>query len=327
MTEISEKELIKQNATEVYLRSVNPELWHKVASLTATQRDRRWFDLTQSHLKDYEAGKIETAKFKQEELEFLYLNYLAARDTPSVDSQLKQRGFCLSAERGRGRFQNFEDFTGSVLNEVKEQMGETNRPFWVLVGGIGISGKATIRTLLTKELIERLPQKKVISWDRDYQKIFPPPWVGDINIIEDVHGLDKGLSRFDGPEGLVAGYDLVVYALSPETTYRQSLLRRGLSWLKAGKMDLTAPSEQYPIDPKERMRQTAQELERILQVGSEWFREQLKVLREFKKRGVTIIVVDPTEIFKKLYGFEENPQLSNQPFLEALENNFWVETQ
>lgn len=321
MEELQEKESIKGTATEDFLRGVNPLLWQGVVSLSSAERDKRWFDLTQSHLKDYEVGKIETEKFKQEELEFLYLNYLATKDTLNVDFQLKQRGFCLTAEKGRERFKNFEDFIGSVLGEVEKHMEKVDKPFWVLVGGIGISGKATLRTLLTKELTEKLPQKKVTSWDRDYQKIFPPLWTGDINLIEDVHGLDKGLSRFDGPEGLVGGYDVVVYALSPTTTYRESLLRRGLSWLKAGKMDLTAPGEQYPTDPKERMRQTAQELERTLQIGSEWFKEQLKVLRELKKRGVTIIVVDPTEIFKKIYGFEEKHELSNQPFLKTLEEN------
>lgn len=334
MPEVTEEEFKKEaeetgkkTATEVYLKSLNPELWNKISSLARDQRDERWFNLTQSHLRDYQTGKIETEKFELEELEFLYLNQWNAKEIPTLDSEMRQRGFCFTPEEGRKKFHRFGDFIESLRREAEQNLEKTSQPFWILVGGIGISGKATLRNILTRELAEKCPQYKVISWDRDYQKIFPVPaeWQGNINIIEDVHGLDEArdengkLKRFDGSEGLPEGYDMVVYVLPSAATFRQALTKRGIGWLQAGKLDLTAPEKRYPDDQKERIKQTAEELERFLPVAKEWFREQLRVLRELRKRGVMIAVVDPIEIFKKLYGFEEKPELSNQSFLTALE--------
>lgn len=320
--EIQSKKESKETVTESYLKGLDPELWGKLSSLSSEQRDQRWFDLTQSHLRDYRAGKLETEKFKLEELEFLYLNQWNAKEIPALAPEMLQRGFSFTPERGREKFQRFEDFIESVKRETKQHLEETSRSFWILVGGIGISGKATLRSILTKELTEKLFQKRIISWDRDYQKIFPPKWQGDINIIEDVHGLDEGLKRFDGTEGVSGGYDMVLYSLPPAATYRQTLTRRGVGWLEAGKMDLTAPDKEYPPDFEERIKQTATKLEETLQVGSDWFKEQRKVLKELKKRGVKIVVVDPTEIFKKLYNFEEKPGLPDKSFLTALEETF-----
>lgn len=322
MPEVVEEEFRKEIATEVYLKSLNLELWDKISSLSSEQRDQRWLNLTQSHLRDYKAGKLETEKFKLEELEFLYLNQWNAKEIPTLDPEMRQRGFCFTPEEGRKKFHRFEDFVGGVRREAGQHLEKTPQPFWILVGGIGISGKATLRNILTRELAEKCPQYRVISWDRDYQKIFPPKWQGDINIIEDVHGLNEGLNRFDGPGGLPNGYDMVVYSLSPAATYRQALLRRGVGWLEAGKMDLTAPEKEYPPDQKERIKQTADELERFLPEARKWFREQLRVLRQLKNKGVKIVVIDPTEIFKKLYGFEKKPEFANQSFLAALEAVF-----
>ncbi len=92
-----------------------------------------------------------------------------------------------------------------------------------------------------------------------------------------------------------------------------------MGWLKIGKLDLTAPEKQYPEEQKERIKQTAEELERFLPEARKWFREQLRVLRELKNRGVKIAVVEPSEILKKLYNFEEKPELLDKSFSEALE--------
>ncbi len=159
-----------------------------------------------------------------------------------------------------------------------------------MVGGIGISGKATLRNVLSRELSEKLSERKVISWDRDYQKIFPIPseWQGDINVIEDVHGLDEErdengkLKRFDGAEGLDGGYNMVVYVLPTASTFRQNLIRRGVGWLRIGKLDLTAPEKQYPDDQKEK----------IKQLQLDYVREDSRTLeffRSLKNKGVTII--------------------------------------
>lgn len=313
---------MEERATEVYLKSLNPKLWKEFCLLPKEQRDQYWLNLTQKHLRDYKTDNLGSDEFKSEELEFLYLNHLAAEETPSLNYEIPQRGFSLNLEQKVGKFDNFGNFVETIKKEAENYTEKISKPFWILVSGVGISGKATLRNILTKELSEKLPQKKIISLDRDYQKIFPPVQKGDINIIEDVHGLDKGLDRFNGEKGLPNGYDLVVYCFCPEQTYRQSLLKRGESWIDIGKIDLTAPERQTSVKLEERIKETANELERTLNVSKDWLREHFGVLREFKNRGIKIAVVDPTQIFKEIYDFKEQPELSNKSFLEILENKF-----
>jgi hypothetical protein len=83
-------------------------------------------------------------------------------------------------------------------------------------------------------------------------------------------------------------------------------------------LDLTAPEKQYQGEQKEKIKQTADELERFLPEARKWFREQLRVLRELKNRGIKIAVVEPSEILKKLYNLEEKPELLDKSFSEAL---------
>jgi len=313
---------VKERASKAYLRSLNPKLWKEIYSLSKEQKDQHWLNLTQKHLKDYKASEIESEKFKLEELEFLYLNHLVTEEIPRLNYEMPQRGFSLNLEQKAKRFDNFGNFVETIKKEAEDYIEKTSKPFWILVSGVGISGKATLRNILTKELSEKLSQKKVISLDRDYQKIFPPIQKGDINLIEDVHGLDKDLKRFDGKKGLSGGYDLVIYCWCPEQTYRQSLLKRGKSWIDIGKIDLTAPEKQASAQLEERIKETANELERTLNVSKDWRKEHFGVLRKLKNRGVKIAIVDPTQIFKELYHFEEQPELSNKSFLEVLENNY-----
>ncbi|MDP2967085.1 MAG: hypothetical protein Q8N87_01595 [bacterium] len=341
----------EQSATDIHTENLNPELWREFVCLSPKQQDERWFNLTQEHLKDYRGlelalkepeltkeSEIEekikllltTEKFKSEELELFFLNQLFAKSIPSLSPEMPQRGFYFDpeqpAKQRMKKFGNFGNFIETIQEEAEKHKEKISKPFQVLVGGIGISGKATTRTVLAKELSERVSKSRVISWDRDYQKIFPIPaeWQGDINIIEDVHGLNEKrdenekLKRFDGSEGLPEGYDMVVYVISSAATFRQSLIKRGIGWLQIGKMDLTAPEKQYPEEQKEKIKQTAEELERFLPVARKWFREQLRVLRELKNRGVKIAIVDPSEIFKKLYKFEEKPEFIDKSFSEVL---------
>lgn len=317
-----EKEIVsRETATEAYLKSLDPSLWNKIFSLSTEGQDERWFALTQSHLTDYQAGKLGSEEFKKEELELLYLNHAAAKVLPGLAREIPQRGFITTPEQKFMKFGTFGNLVDIIKRQAQQGVG-AQEPFRILVGGIGISGKATVRTVLGRELFEQLPEKRVISWDRDYEKIFPPPWSGDIEVIEDVHGLDEGLERFDGQEGLPGGYNLVVYVLSPKLTYRQTLMERGASWVRAGKIDLTAPEKQASDDVTERVKETAGELERTLKVGQSWFREHMAVLTLLRRRGVKIAVVDPTRLFKELYGFKEMPALADESFLEILEKQF-----
>ena len=319
-------------ATDMYLEHLNPRLWKELSGLSSEQQYERWLNLTQKHLRNYKEGKSAEEQFRSEELEFVLLDRLGAKNMPPLNPETAQRGFYFNPEKQPGRrmenFGNFGNFILTIQGEAEKHIKETQGPFQVLVSGIGISGKGTLRNVLSRELSEKLSERRVISWDRDYQKLFPIPseWQGDINVIEDVHGLDEErdengkLKRFDGVEGLPEGYNMVVYVLPTASIFRQSLIRRGLGWLGAGKLDLTAPDEkQYSDNQERKIRQTAEELEKFLPEARKWFREQLRVLRELKNRGVKIAVAEPSEIFRKLYNFEEKPELLDKSFSEVLE--------
>lgn len=321
----------EKSVTDIHLEHLNPQLWQELSDLSSEQQDERWFKLTQKHLKDYKEGKLAEEEFKSEELEFIFLNRLGTKGMSALKPETAQRGFFFNPEKQpkqkMEKFGNLENFVATIQNEAEKHIKEASKPFQILVGGIGISGKATVRNVLAKELGEKLPERKIMSWDRDYQKIFPIPaeWQGDINVIEDVHGLDKErdknerLKRFDGVDGLPDGYDMVVYVLPTAKTYRQSLIKRGMGWLRIGKLDLTAPDEkQYAKSQEQKIKQTADELERFLPEAQKWFREQLRVLRELKNRGIKIAVIEPSEIFRQLYNLQEKPELADKSFAEAL---------
>lgn len=114
---------------------------------------------------------------------------------------------------------------------------------------------------------------------------------------------------------------MVIYVLPSLETFQQALIRRGSSWLKRGKLDLTKPEISYSSDKIEgRIKETAEELNRILSLSKNWYMNQLKVLRELKKRGVKIVFVDPLEIFKKLYKFEiKESALPRRELIKLLE--------
>lgn len=322
-------------ATDMHLEHLNPQLWRKLSALSPEQQDERWLSLTQKHLKDYKEGKLAEDEFKLEELEFIFLNRFGEKNLLSLSPKMPQRGFYFDSEKSSKqrmeKFSTFENFITIVQDEAEKHIQKTAGPFQILVGGIGISGKATLRNVLARELSKKFQKRKVVSLDRDYQKLFPIPleWQGDINIIEDVHGLDKELDkngkfkRFNGIDGLSGGYDMVVYVLPTAGTFRKNLIRRGVGWLNAGKLDLTVPEKkQYSDNQEQKIKQTADELEKILPEAQKWFREQLGVLRELKKLGIKIAVVEPSEIFKRLYNLKEEPDLADKSFLEALEISF-----
>lgn len=313
-------------ATDSFFENIDLSLWQEINALTQEKQEKKWFQLTQKHSLDYKKGKAETEEFQKEELEFLILNHLFAKSVPVFNSEISQRGFSSTSEKYFLKFEKLGNFFNFVAEKARKRI-ESGGTFYSLVGGVAIAGKATMRNILTADFIKRFPDKKIISLDRDYQFIFPSPWEGDINIIEDVHGLDlqkdaQGrLDRFDGENGVLDGYDLIVYVLPSRKTYRRNLLNRGLGWLEAGKMDLTEPEKEYGKTLEQKIQETAVELSGTLEVSVPWFKEQLKVLRELQKRGTDIAVVDPTEILNAAYGLKEELDLENRSFLEALEES------
>lgn len=311
----------EKTATDTHLEFLNPQLWRELSDLSEEEQDKRWFELTQKHLKSYEQGDTEKEEFKSEELEFIFLNRLGIKNMPTLKPESVQRGFFFNPEnqpkQKMEKFGNFGNFIATVQSEAEKHIKEKSDSFQVLIGGIGISGKGATRDVLTKELIEKLPEQKIISINRDYQKLSPIPteWQGDINLIEDIHALDE-----EQKNNLIDHYNMIVYVLPTAKIYKQNLINRGIGWLRMGKLDLTAPNEkQYTGDQKQKIKQTADELEKILPEAQIWFKEQLRVLKEFKNKGMKIAVIEPSEILKQLYGLEENPELTDKSFAEALE--------
>ncbi|MFA6397346.1 MAG: hypothetical protein WDK96_00675 [Candidatus Paceibacterota bacterium] len=323
---------VQINKTEEFFEGLNPDLWKELSSLSQEEQDDVWFNLTQKHLKDFKNKKENTKDFRLEEMKLMFLNQLS-KNNVVLDKNMPQKGFYIENKNQElksqkiERFGNFGNLINTISEEVDDFFKKDNKPFQLLVGGIGISGKATTRRVLTKELSDKYKDKKIISWDRDYEKIFPIPedWQGDINVIEDVHGLDEEIEeenkfkRFNGSDGLPNGYNMIIYVLPSAKTFKQSMINRGMGWLEVGKLDLTAPDKEYAKNKKEQIKETAEELDRFSIIAKEWFKEQLRVLRILKDKGVKIAVVDPSEIFKKLYGFEYNSELLDKSYLEALE--------
>lgn len=319
MTEQIKPTLEKEERTESerYLENLNSSAWQRLSALAPDEQFEYWLNLTQEHLNGFKRGELQTEKFKEQELELLLLNALAAGDLKTLNPKMEQRGFYLSPESAKQKVEKLSDSTSFICSAVKEKTGG---PFRVMVTGIGTSGKATMRTVLARELSHSLPNKKIISWDRDYQKLFPSPWPGDVEIIEDVHGLDTDkegrLVRFDGQDGLPDGFDLVVYTLAPEKTYRQSLISRGKGWLRAGILDLT-DQEVYQKEQTKRVTQTARKLEDSFKIAGPWIKDQLRSLKTLKGKGTKILVIDPTSLLKELYGLDIGER--RESFLGQLE--------
>ena len=229
-----EKEIIKTKSVD-NLESIDPKLWNELSLLSEKDQDTLWFSLTQKHLRMYKEGKIDTDEFQHDELRLIFLNQLGAESRTRIDPVLRQRGFSLDNTERLKKFEQFGDFIAKLKGEIEKQRGESGKPVYILISGIGISGKATIRSVLTNELTHALPLLQIVAIDRDYEKIFPSQIPADVYLVEDVHGLDVEkdddgkYKRFDGIEGAPEGFGIVVYALSPKATYKKSLVQRGVS--------------------------------------------------------------------------------------------------
>lgn len=327
----------KSTATEAYLRKQDPKLWEEISSLSTREQDDLWFSLTQKHLGPYEQalaaglqvveGLQGTTEFQEDEQRLKLLNYFFAKSLPELDPHLPQAGWIYLPQQGFTKFAVLRDLFDGVL-EVKKQAGVY--PFSIMVTGVGIVGKATTRTVLARELMERLPEEVVDNLDRDYEKLPPYDWPADVDVrvVEDVHGLDKneqgGLERFDGVEAPPGGYNLVIYVLRLPQAYKQSLLNRGASWMAIGKIDLTAPDRETPETLDETLEEVAAELERTDEVSKGWHKEYLAALRELRLQGKAVAIVDPNNYLQALGYTKIVEGLSGKSFKELLKERVRV---
>lgn len=335
MTE-PENEIVNQStATEEYLKNRYPKLWGELSALSPKEQDGLWPGLTQEHLGPYEQARaagpqaveelLKTPKFQEEEEKLKLLNFFFTESLPQLDPHLPQTGWISLPQRGILKFAVLKDLFDGVL-EAKKQRGK--RPFSIMVTGVGGVGKATTRAVLSKGLIDNLPEEVVDDVDMDYEKLPPQSWdmSVDIRVVEDVHGLDKNnqgvMERFDGPAGLPGGYDLVVYVLRLPPAYKQSLLNRGIAWVKGGKIDLTEPGEKTPESFEEVLQQAADKLEGMDEDSRSWNKEYLATLRELRQQGKAVAIVDPNGYLEALGYTKRAKDLSGKSFHELLRERF-----
>ncbi|MBP6855871.1 MAG: hypothetical protein KBC26_02815 [Candidatus Pacebacteria bacterium] len=318
----------EKTASQINIEQHNPRVWGRLSRLSVEDQDQEWFRLTQKHLREFKAQETNTPEFAEDEDALVALNHLGLDLVAPLDPAMPQRGFLRSPEKRLQKLECFGDAVEHVVQEIEHHRKETNEPFYILVSGIGSSGKATMRKAFAKELEARMSQLRVVSFDRDYDKIFPPRVSADVYVVEDVHGLDEQreengtYTRIDGSDGAPDGYQFVVYVLPSRGTYKRSLLSRGVGWIRRGKVDLTQvdpSSDEGQADRKKKIiHAAAQKLDHMAEVGSEWFKEQLRVLRYIKRKGVPIMMVDPTKVMGAFYGLKEDPALSTKDFETAL---------
>lgn len=331
MTELKEDLVSKSTATEGYLKSQNPEVWEEISALSTQEQDNLWFRLTQEHLGPYEQARArgsqaveelqETAQFQEEEQKLKLLNYFFAKSLPELDPHLPQAGWIYLPQQGLTKFAVLQDLFDGVL-EAKKQAGVW--PFSIMVTGVGGVGKATTRAILARELMNRLPEEVVDNLDRDYEKLPSQDWPADVDIrvVEDVHGLDKNeegvLERFDGVEGPPGGYNLVIYVLRLPQAYKQSLLNRGMAWVKGGKIDLTEPGEKTPESFDDVLEQVAGKLEGMDEVSRSWNKEYLATLRELRQQGKAVAIVDPNTYLQVLDYTKRGENSAGKSFQDLL---------
>lgn len=253
--------------------------------------------------------------FESEELELVIFNHLFSKKIKPQDKNVKLDTLNIKETL------TLDDLIINIQADVERHIKDSDKPFNILICGVGISGKSTIRSLIAKELNERIPDRIIIQIDEDYQEI--PSIIEEnkinVRITENVHGLDSEL--IDDAKN----YNLIIeVAPSSEEDYLRNLIERGLGWLKTGNLDLTAPDRQFSEDPQERIAQTARVLNEQYNQAKEWYEEQLSTLLKLKNQGVKTINIFSSEITNAIYGHDRNLGSIdiNQPFQKSLKDLF-----
>ncbi|OHA13097.1 MAG: hypothetical protein A2909_01340 [Candidatus Tagabacteria bacterium RIFCSPLOWO2_01_FULL_39_11] len=276
-------------ATENFVKNLDHECFEKYNNFSDDELEDEFIRLTQTH----RGADPEPQKFKEQELGLLQIEYQrSARLSEISDSAEAKGGFF-----DKNHIEKFKDFGGILESVEGEYQGNTGKPYWILIPGLPISGKATLRRLIAKKLEQRFLDKKIVQIDRDYSKIFPDyPWQGDINIVEDVHGLDAGeegnFDRFYTFENNQTGYDLLIYPFVAKKKYAENIVSRIEFWLKSGVADLTDPGTK---------KEAAEKGKKWIQKRPEFLKEDITAIRNLRKEDQKIIFFNMTNLLENIY--------------------------
>ena len=173
-----------------------------------------------------------------------------------------------------------------------------NEQFNILVTGLSISGKATMRRAITKELQKDHPGK-VTSIDRDYIKM-PYQFVLDkgINIVEDMHGLDPGSLNCDDLDS----YNMLIYLKPNEPQHIRMINERGKIWMQAEgrKADLTDGNGTASDDQLAKFFQSVKSQTRVRLARDRILHEDAPVLDQLRRR-IPVVTVDPAVVINLSY--------------------------
>jgi hypothetical protein len=188
--------------------------------------------------------------------------------------------------------------TWGNLLEVIRRAAKGKDQFNILVTGLPIAGKATLRRLVTNAFLQDNPQK-VSSIDRDYMK-YPKDLMlqQGVNVIEDMHGLDQKPPY----EQDIAMYDLVLYVQPSEVGHIKMIASRGKVWQEAThrKADLTDPDNKIQDSALEKMFQSMRSQGKAYRSRQQVLTEDEPVLEKLSHK-VPVIKVDTAPIIDLAY--------------------------
>jgi hypothetical protein len=186
---------------------------------------------------------------------------------------------------------------GNLLETV-QQAAEGKDQFNILVTGLSIAGKATLRRLVTNVFLQDNPQK-VASIDRDYMR-YPKDLMlqQGVNVIEDMHGLDQK-PPYDQD---IAMYDLVLYVQPSEVSHIKMIASRGKVWQEAThrKADLTDPDSKIEDNVLEKMFQSMRSQGKAYRSRQQVLTEDEPVLEKLSQR-IPVIRIDTSAIVELAY--------------------------
>jgi hypothetical protein len=186
---------------------------------------------------------------------------------------------------------------GELIGYIERAIGQSSQ-FNILVTGLPISGKATLRRAVANSLRSMHPNE-ISSIDRDYMKI-PEALMLDhgINIIEDMHGLDRASHNYQD----LKMYSLVLYLKPSEVQHLKMIGERGKIWQESSgrKVDLTN-SENAPNDNQFiKFMQSTKSQSRAYHSRERIMQEDAPALENLRQR-IPVIEVDPTAIVNLTY--------------------------
>jgi hypothetical protein len=228
--------------------------------------------------------------FKTEEEELLAIEKvrtLAINDISSDEFIGKQQ---VESSSGIERVSSWGELIQFVESVIQKNGGQIN----ILVAGLPISGKATVRRLFAKSLGTLHGPNEVSNIDRDYIKM-PKDNLKAINVIEDMHGLESNYGDIN--------YDLVVYIKPTQVGHLDSIRSRGQHWVadSSAKVDLTDGVGSAGAAKLERMSQAAGSMAKAQNSREIVFAEDAPVLDELKESGASVITLDPAVLLEKAY--------------------------